>query len=278
MRLLMACFLCWCAGAAWALLGVPALTGHVVDTTATLSAPQQQALEQTLRAYEQRTGSQLAVLIVNSTDGEAIEPFALRVAEAWKLGRKRVDDGAILVVALKDRAVRIEVGYGLEGVLTDAASKRIIDDILVPRFKQQDYAGGLEAAVQQMMSVLDGQSLPPPTAPVPEGWLGIPDAVLPWLLGLTFILGMAARVVLGRLKGALLTGGVVGVTTWWVVGGIVVPLTAAFLALVAVLVGGVPRGGGWGGGGGGSSGGGSAGGGFRGGGGGYGGGGASGRW
>ena len=276
MGVLLRALLLFGASAAWALLAVPALTGRVVDTTATLQPAQQQALEQTLSAYEQRTGSQLAVLIVNTTEGEAIEPFALRVAEAWKLGRQRIDDGAIVVVALQDRAVRIEVGYGLEGVLTDAMSKRIIEETLVPRFKQQDYAGGLAAAVQQIISVLDGQTLPPPQSGAGD-WMGIPEALWPWLLGLTFVLGMAARVLLGRVKGALLTGGVVSVAAWWFVGGILMPLLAGFLAMVVVLAGGLPRGGGWGGGGGGR-GGGSSGGGFRGGGGGYGGGGASGRW
>ena len=271
--------LLWGTTAAWALLAVPALSGHVVDTTSTLTAPQQQALEQMLGAYEQRTGSQLAVLIVKSTEGEAIEPFALRVAEAWKLGRKRIDDGAIVVVALQDRAVRVEVGYGLEGVLTDAMSKRIIEETLVPRFRQQDYGDGLAAALQQIITVLDGQTLPPPReAPQAEG-LGIPEALLPWFLGLTFVLGMAARVLLGRLKGALLTGSVVGVVSWWIVGGFLLPLVAGGIAAIVVLMGELPGGGGWGGGGrGGGGGGGTSGGGFRGGGGGYGGGGASGRW
>lgn len=264
-------------GAARAAIGVPALTGHVVDTTSTLKAEQRQALEDTLSAYEQRTGSQLAVLIVASTEGEAIEPFALRVAEAWKLGRQRIDDGAIVVVALEDRAVRIEVGYGLEGVLTDAMSKRIIEETLVPHFRQQDHAGGLSAGLRQIITVLDGQTLPPPLSPQDDVF-GLPESLMPWLLGLTFVGGMAARALLGRVKGALLTGGVVGAAAWWFVGGFLLPLMAASVAAIVVLTGRLPGAGGPGGGGPGGGGRGGGGGGFRGGGGGYGGGGASGRW
>ena len=125
--LLLACALAWLSPAMAEVL-VPALQGHVTDLTATLNAEQKASLEQTLVAFEARKGSQLAVLIVASTAPEQIEQFSVRVADKWKLGRKRVDDGAILVVAKDDRAVRIEVGYGLEGALNDLTSKRIISD------------------------------------------------------------------------------------------------------------------------------------------------------
>ena len=128
----------WSWGAE-AQVAVPPLTGHVIDETGTLSKEQAASLEQSLTAFEARKGSQLAVLVVPSSAPEEIEPFALRVAEKWKLGRKKVDDGAILVVAKNDRAVRIEVGYGLEGALNDATSKRIISETILPRFKQQDF-------------------------------------------------------------------------------------------------------------------------------------------
>ena len=118
-----------------ALNPVPPLTGHVIDQTGTLTTEQMATLEQTLTAFEARRGSQLAVLMIASSAPEAIEPYALRVAELWKLGRKKVDDGAILVIAKDDRATRIEVGYGLEGSLNDATSKRIISDTILPRFK-----------------------------------------------------------------------------------------------------------------------------------------------
>ena len=136
--LLLACTLCWSLLAA-AQVTVPPLTGHVIDQTGTLTAEQKGSLEQTLAAFEVAKGSQLAVLMISSSAPEAIEPFALRVAEQWKLGRKKIDDGVILVVAKNDRALRIEVGYGLEGALNDATSKRIISETILPRFKNQDF-------------------------------------------------------------------------------------------------------------------------------------------
>src|SRR5512140_1270728 len=147
---------------------VPALTGHVTDQTATLNAEQKAALEQTLQAFEARKGSQLAVLIVATTAPETIEQYALRVAEQWKLGRKKIDDGAVLVVAMTDRALRIEVGYGLEGALNDATSKRIISDIIAPRFREGDFYGGISAGVGQIIRVIDGEPLPAP-AGTPAG-------------------------------------------------------------------------------------------------------------
>ncbi|HQT42306.1 MAG TPA: TPM domain-containing protein, partial [Polynucleobacter sp.] len=122
---------------------VPALSGRVIDQTGTLTPSQIGSLDQTLSNFEAKKGSQIVVLMVQSTAPEAIEQYAIRVAEQWKIGRKKVDDGAILIIAKADRALRIEVGYGLEGVLTDATSKRIIDQIIVPRFKQQDFYGGI---------------------------------------------------------------------------------------------------------------------------------------
>ena len=123
------------------------------------------SLTQTLRDLETRKGSQIAVLIVPTTDGEAIEQFSLRVAEAWKIGRKKIDDGALLVIAKNDRHLRIEVGYGLEGALTDATTKRIIDEEITPKFKTGDFAGGVSAGVDRMIRVIDGEKLPEPEPP-----------------------------------------------------------------------------------------------------------------
>ncbi len=145
--------------------------GHVIDQTGTLTAIQKTTLEQMLTAFEARKGSQLAVLMVASTAPEAIEQYALRVAERWKLGRKKVDDGAILVVAKNDRMLRIEVGYGLEGALNDATSKRIISETIVPQFKQQDFYGGITAGVGQIIRVVDGEPLSVP-GKTPIGELG----------------------------------------------------------------------------------------------------------
>ncbi|WP_247410004.1 TPM domain-containing protein, partial [Bradyrhizobium sp. 23] len=128
-------------------VAVPQLTGRVVDQTGTLSSGDIAALSQKLQDFEMRKGSQIAVLIVPTTDPETIEQFAIRVAEAWKIGRKKVDDGAILVVAKNDRHLRIEVGYGLEGALTDVTSRRIIDEAITPKFRSGDFAGGITAGV-----------------------------------------------------------------------------------------------------------------------------------
>ena len=146
---------------------MPPLTGRVVDQTGTLSSGDVASLKQTLRDFEARKGSQIAVLIVPTTDGETIEQYSLRVAEAWKIGRKKIDDGAMLVVAKNDRQLRIEVGYGLEGALTDVTSKRIIDEDITPKFRSGDFAGGISAGVDRMIRVIDGEKLP---APEPQHW------------------------------------------------------------------------------------------------------------
>jgi uncharacterized protein len=272
--LLVAFTLCW-SFFAGAQVPVPPLTGHVIDQTGTLTAEQKAALEQTLTAFEARKGSQLAVLMLPSSAPEEIEPFALRVAEQWKLGRKKVDDGAILVVAKDDRTLRIEVGYGLEGALNDATSKRIISETILPRFKQQDFHGGITAGVQQIMRVIDGEPLPAPMQN-PAAGSGDVRQVAPVLLILALAVGGVLRAALGKVPGALVTGGAVAVVAWFMVGALSVALVAGVIALFVTLLGGGTLGRGLGGiyGGGGRGGGG----GFRGGGGGFGGGGASGRW
>ena len=143
-------------------VAVPPLKARVTDLTGTLSAQQQATLEQTLAAFEQRKGSQIAVLLVPTTQPESVEEYAVRVEEKWKLGRKGVDDGALLLIAKNDRKLRIEVGYGLEGVLNDATAKRIIADDITPLFKQGDFYGGITAGVDRMIKVMDGEPLPPP--------------------------------------------------------------------------------------------------------------------
>ena len=257
-------------------MAVPPLTGHVIDQTGTLTAEQKAALEQTLAAFEARKGSQLAVLMVASSAPEEIEQYALRVAEQWKLGRKKVDDGAILVIAKNDRAMRIEVGYGLEGALNDLTSKRIISETILPRFKSQDFYGGITAGVAQIIRVVDGEPLPAPSARPSAGAGGVQQYV-PMLFIVTLAVGGVLRAALGKVPGSLVTGGVVAVIAWFVVGAISMALVAGVVALFVTLLGGGMLGRGMGGyyGGGGRGGGG---GGFSGGGGGFGGGGASGRW
>ena len=275
--LLAAAALCWGA-VAGAQIPVPALTGRVVDQTGTLSPAQLATLEQTLASFEARKGTQIAVLVVPTTAPEAIEQFSIRVADKWKLGRKKVDDGAILIVAKDDRATRIEVGYGLEGALTDLTSHRIIDEAILPRFKSQDFYGGITAGVDQIIHVVDGEPLPEPGRS-PAAASGEFGRFIPIVFILAIAVGGVLRSALGRFPGALVTGGAVAVIAWFVAGALSMALIAGVIALVVTLLGGgMGRGfggyyGGMGGGGGGGGGGG-----FGGGGGGFGGGGASGRW
>ena len=268
-------------GLAWAQAAVPPLTARVTDLTGTLTREQQAGLERMLQEFEARKGSQLAVLMVPSTAPEAIEQYALRVAEQWKIGRKKVDDGAILVVAKDDRALRIEVGYGLEGALNDATANRIIRELIVPRFREGDFYGGINAGLDRMMRVIDGEPLPAPAKSAP-GAQGETFQMLPVLLILALVAGSILRAVLGRFLGAAATGGAVGFVAWILAGAMAMALLAGVVAFVFTLMGGGGRrlGGlpGMYGGGGFGRGGGFGGGGFRGGGGGFGGGGASGRW
>lgn len=258
---------------------VPPLTAQVVDTTGTLSTEQQAALIQKLQAFETAKGSQIAVLLVQTTQPETIEQYALRVAENWKIGRKNVDDGAILVVALQDRALRIEVGYGLEGALTDITSKRIIEEIIVPQFRQGDFAGGVVAGVDQMIKVIEGEPLPEPVVKRPADSSNTIEDIAPLLFMGTIFIGGFLRKAIGKLPAALATGGLVFVVAWLFAGAVIFAVLAAVVAMLLTLfgssVGGIGGGrGGFGRGGGGFGGGG----GFSGGGGGFGGGGASGRW
>src|ERR1700738_2351485 len=163
---LLALLLCW-AVTAFADLAVPPLTGRVVDQTGTLSSGDIERLTQTLKNLELRKGSQVAVLIVPTTQPETIEQFSIRVADAWKIGRKKIDDGALLVIAKNDRHLRIEVGYGLEGALTDVTPKRLIEEDITPKFKAGDFAGGVAAGVNRMIRLIDGETLP---APEPPHW------------------------------------------------------------------------------------------------------------
>jgi uncharacterized protein len=263
---------------AWAQVAVPQLTARVTDLTGTLTKEQTASLEQRLQSFEARKGSQIAVLMVPTTAPEAIEQYALRVAEGWKIGRKNVDDGAILVVAKNDRALRIEVGYGLEGALNDATASRIIREAITPRFREGDFYGGINAGVDRMLRVIDGEPLPDAAKPVPQVGGGIGQS-LPILLIVAMVVGGLLRRMLGRTVGSVAAGGAVGAVAWLLVGAASIAVLAGILAFIFTLVGGGAGrryyggfpggfgGGGWG-----------RGGGFRGGGGGFGGGGASGRW
>ncbi|WP_314951711.1 YgcG family protein [Bradyrhizobium cosmicum] len=215
--------------AASADVAVPQLSGSVVDETGTLSSSNIAALSQKLRDFETRKGSQIAVLIVPTTQPETIEQFSIRVAEAWKIGRRKVDDGAILVVAKNDRHLRIEVGYGLEGALTDVTSRRIIDEIITPKFRSGDFAGGIADGVERMMRVIDGEPLPVPSRSVNFAH-NLDDLVPVFAVALFTSIGVGGffRAILGRLLGSLLTGGIIAAVAWLILGsfGLAVALGA----------------------------------------------------
>jgi uncharacterized protein len=223
---------------ALAVVAVPPLTGRVVDQTGTLSSSDVASLTQTLKSLEARKGSQIAVLIVPTTGEETIEQFSIRVAEAWKIGRKKIDDGALLVIAKHDRHLRIEVGYGLEGALTDATTRRIIDEDITPRFKSGDFAGGVAAGINRIIRVIDGEKLP---APEPAHWqapelLTYINPANPLVVFGLIILAAVLRGVLGRFIGALLTGGLVGVFGWFVAGSLAAAILLGVVAFVVTFL------------------------------------------
>jgi uncharacterized protein len=281
---LLALLVCW-ACAAFADVAVPPLTGRVVDQTGTLTSGDISSLTQTLKNLELRKGSQVAVLIVPTTAPETIEQYSIRVAEAWKIGRRKIDDGALLVIAKDDHRLRVEVGYGLEGSLTDVTSRRIIDEIITPKFRSGDFAGGISAGVARIIGVIDGEPLPAPAPQQQDSGSALYQLINPFnpfvIIGV-LVLGALLRSILGRLVGSLVTGGLIGVVAWFIVGSLVVSLIAGAVASVFTLLsdslaaGGGGRSGGFVGGG--SFSGSSSGGGFSGGGGSFGGGGASGSW
>jgi len=261
--------------AAGADVAVPPLKARVTDLTGTLDAAQKSALEQKLAAFEAKKGAQVAVLMLPTTQPETIEQYAVRVEEAWKLGRKGVDDGVLLVIAKEDRKLRIEVGYGLEGVLPDAVAKRIVADDIAPRFKQGDFYGGVTAGVDRITGVIAGEALPPPTA-APAQQRGGDNWNHLFVIGfvVVFVVGGILRAIFGRFIGAGIVSVVVGIIAWSIAGVFLVALIAAFIAFIFAMSNG-GNGGGFSSGGGGFS---SDSGGFSGGGGSSGGGGASGSW
>ena len=290
----------FCAAIAWVALAhaqgvlpVPPLSAPVVDQTGTLDAIQLKGLQDKLMAFEQKKGTQIAILMVPTTQPEDIASYANRVGNDWKIGRKEVGDGVLLVVAKDDRKVRIEVAKTLEGAIPDLAARQIIDEAITPNFRRQDFAAGLHAAVDQLSARITGEALPAPKPPAQRG----ADQGFNWMdLGILLfiavpVVGGVLRGILGRKLGALATGAGVGVVALLITSSLVVAAIAAFVALLFSMLSGGGFGsrgsggsggpfiGGWGGGsGGGSWGGGGGGWGGSGGGGDFGGGGASGDW
>jgi uncharacterized protein len=285
--LVAAALLCFAVLTAFADVAVPPLQTRVTDLTGALSAASVAELERQLAAFEAKKGAQIAVLMVPTVQPETIEQYAVRAFEQWKLGRKGVDDGVLLVIARDDRKLHIEVGYGLEGALTDATSKRIISDDIVPQFRQGDFSAGVVAGVSRIMRVIDGEALPPPAA-APRSGPGNLSFNPEWLIAgfvLFSMINHGLRAVMGRLAAAGVMGGLFGFVIWLAVSSVIGASIAGVIAFIFSLAAGSRgiSGGGYGGYGGygGSGGGGSwssGGGGFGGGGGRSGGGGASGSW
>lgn len=286
---------CLFGAPAWAqpLAAIPTLDAPVIDTTGTLGADHKQKLQQQALALQGRKGSQLQILMIASTQPETIEQYTQRVFDQWRLGRKGIDDGVLLVVAKNDRSVRIQPGYGLEGAIPDAVAKRIIEDYLIPRFRAGDFGGGIVIASALLVKLIDGEALP---APAGSNTTAANSAAGNWLNGL-FAAFVVANIVRGALRVApagmrgLVAGGAAAVLAFVFSSLLVVAVIAGVFGLIYGLL---PASSGsryarrqdWGGGfGDGGFGGGGFGGGFGGGGGGFGGGGgssggggASGRW
>jgi len=257
-------------------VAVPPLKTRITDLTATLDPGQLATLEAELRSFEQRKGSQIAVLVLPSTQPESIEQYSIRVAERWKIGRKKVDDGVILIIAKNDHRLRIEVGYGLEGVIPDLVAKRIIREVIAPHLLANDFFGGIRDGTHALMKLIEGEKLPSPAA-APTSTPAADDyqSLFGILLAVVIVGGGVLKAVFGRLFGSAATGIAAGFVAWVLAGALGIALAAGVVAFLVALMGG-GRGyfpGGFGGGGFGSGGGG-----FGGGGGGFGGGGASGSW
>ena len=281
------------------LVPVPPLKGRVTDLTGTLTASQVAGLERSLAEFEARKGSQIAILMVPTTKPEEIAQYSIRVADEWKVGRKKVDDGLIVVVAKNDHKLRIEVGYGLEGAIPDIVAKRVIRETIAPHFVEGNFYGGLQAGTEQLMKLIDGEKLPPPPqrgTQQPGSGVDLQSLFVILLVVIVVVGGILTK-ILGRFLGSAATGGVAGFIALAIAGTMIAAVAAGILAfLLTLMVGGVGgslaggrRGGGWGGGpwigggsggswGGGGGGWSGGGGGWSGGGGGFGGGGASGSW
>ena len=218
-------------------VAVPPLTGRIVDRTGTLSPDEIARQSQRLKDLETRKGSQIAVLIVPTTQPETIEQYSIRVAEAWKIGRRKIDDGALMVVAKNDHKLRIEVGYGLEGALTDVTARRIIDEVIVPRFKTGDFEGGIAAGLTRIIGVIDGEPLPVPqpeaSHEIDAGWLDLvfsPFGLLAYAAIATMMRGL-----LGRLLGSTATAGVIAGFTWYILGSLAVSGVLGVAAFVITM-------------------------------------------
>lgn len=215
---------------------VPPLAARVTDLTGTLTSEQRGALERSLAAFEAKKGSQIAVLVVASTRPEEIEQYSMRVVEQWKLGRSKVDDGLLVLVAKNEQRIRIEVGYALEGVIPDSVAKRVIRESMAPHMVAGDFYGGIREGVEQLMRLAEGEKLPAPrrasSHATPggdwESWL------VPGLL-LVLVGGGMLTAVFGRLFGSLVTGALIALVAW-LVAGMLAAIAAGLIAFIVTLL------------------------------------------
>lgn len=245
-------WLCWAcaagglagAGSAWAeeLVAVPPFSGPLVDQAGLLQPEQADELDRRLRQFAQTHGSQIAVLIVPTTRPESIEQYSHRVFDDWKVGRKKINDGVLIVAATQDRKLRIDTGYGLEGAIPDAVAKRIIAETMAPKFREGAAFEGLRDAIGQIEKLIEGEQLPAAQGGVSsdrsgqgEGDWG--EMLIPALFAV-FVVGGILRLVFGRFFGSMVAGGLVGVMVWFLVSSLIVAAIAAFIAFLVVLAGG----------------------------------------
>lgn len=232
----------WAAPETAGLVALPGLTARVTDLTGSLDAGRRAGLEQKLAAFEARKGAQVVVLVLPSTQPETIEQFGIRLFDAWKVGRKGIDDGVMLIVAKDDRRLRIEVGYGLEGALNDATAKRIIAETITPQFKAGDIPGGIEAGVDAILKVVDGESLPEPSAPQGSGpsfgrLADIPEVMLIGVALVIVVGGTILRQLLGNLLGCTVAGGLSAGLGWLLVGGLAGVVGGAVIGILLAIFG-----------------------------------------
>lgn len=213
---------------------IPDLTARITDQTATLTAEQKSGLESRLASFEKQKGSQIAVLIVPSTKPETIEQYSIRVFDQWKLGRKHIDDGVLLIIAKNDRKLRIEVGYGLEGALPDAMAKRIIEEVIAPQLKKGNYSDGINAGLLSVISVIKGEELTSPNKDTPSNWVAFVPVLIFLIILLAPVSGFLLRKILGRVPGLVVNGVLVFISIS-LIGGESLPVAYLFGVLAVVL-------------------------------------------
>ena len=216
-----------------ALQAIPPLSARIIDTTATLKAEQVQAIEARLRAFEVARGTQIVVLMVPTTAPEDIADFTQRVGDAWKIGRRDIGDGLLLIIAKNDRTLRIAPAKALEGAIPDLAARQVIDRSIAPRFREGDFAGGIDAGLSRLMALVAGEALPEP-----RGASGAAKSASDWTDALVLLL-VAVPVLARRLTGwfgrklaCLVTGLGAGLLTWASGAGLILVLLSVPLAVL----------------------------------------------